>query len=61
MAIQFNLYWSYIGGNAGLPAVNIVVGFHYNVVESKGTRDMLTRAKKAGKATFIFDGKLKEF
>ena len=40
---------------------DVVVGFHGNIVESKGTRDMLTRAKKAGKATFIFDGKLKEF
>ena len=40
---------------------DVVVGFHYKIDESKGTRDMLTRAKKAGKATFIFDGKLKEF
>lgn len=40
---------------------DIVVGFHYKIDESKGTRDMLTRAKKAGKATFIFDGELKEF
>lgn len=40
---------------------DVVVGFHYKVNESKGTRDMLTRAKKAGKPTFIFDGELKEF
>ncbi len=40
---------------------DVVIGFHYKIDESKGTRDMLTRAKKAGKATFIFDGKLKEF
>lgn len=40
---------------------DVVIGFHYNVAESKGTRDMLTRAKKAGKPTFIFNGELKEF
>ena len=40
---------------------DVVVGFHWKVEESKCTRDMLTRAKKAGKPTFIFDGKLKEF
>lgn len=40
---------------------DVVVGFHYKVDESKGTRDMLTRAKKSGKPTFIFDGELKEF
>lgn len=40
---------------------DVVVGFHNRIDDSKGTRDMLTRAKKAGKATFIFDGKLKEF
>ncbi len=40
---------------------DVIVGFHYNIDESRGTRDMLTRAKKAGKATFIFDGELKEF
>jgi len=40
---------------------DIVVGFHYKIDESKGTKDMLTRAKKAGKPTFIFDGELKEF
>jgi len=40
---------------------DVIVGFHYNVNESKGTRDMLIRAKKSGKATFIFDGELKEF
>jgi len=40
---------------------DIVVGFHYNIDESKGTKDMLTRAKKAGKPTFIFDDELKEF
>ena len=40
---------------------DVVVGFHYKINDSKGTRDMLTRAKKAGKATFIFDDKLKEF
>lgn len=40
---------------------DVVVGFHYKIDESKGTRDMLTRAKKAGKATFIYDGELKEF
>jgi hypothetical protein len=40
---------------------DVVVGFHHDIEKSKGTRDMLTRAKKAGKATFIFDGKLKEF
>lgn len=40
---------------------DVVIGFHYKIDESKGTRDMLTRAKKAGKPTFIFDGELKEF
>jgi hypothetical protein len=40
---------------------DVIIGFHYNINESKGTRDMLTRAKKAGKAAFIFDGELKEF
>ena len=40
---------------------DVVVGFHYKIEESKGTRDMLTRAKKAGKPTFIFNGELKEF
>jgi hypothetical protein len=40
---------------------DVVVGFHLDIDKSKGTRDMLIRAKKAGKATFIFDGKLKEF
>ena len=33
MAIQFNLYWSYIGGNAGFPAVNIVGTQIPNVTE----------------------------
>jgi len=40
---------------------DVVVGFHYKIDESKGTRDMLTRAKRAGKATYIFNGELKEF
>lgn len=40
---------------------DVIVGFHYNVSESKGTRDMLTRAKASGKPTFIYDGELKEF
>ena len=40
---------------------DVVVGFHLDIDKSKGTRDMLTRAKKAGKPTFIFNGELKEF
>lgn len=40
---------------------DIVIGFHYKINESKGTKDMLTRAKKAGKPTFLFNGELKEF
>lgn len=40
---------------------DVVVGFHYKIDDSKGTKNMLTIAKRAGKPTFIFDGKLKEF
>ena len=68
--LRFPADWQKYGRSAG-PIRNsqmlkegnpdVVVGFHYKIEESKGTRDMLTRAKKAGKATFIFDGKLKEF
>lgn len=68
--MRFPADWEKYGRSAG-PIRNsqmlkegnpdVVVGFHYKIEESKGTRDMLTRAKKAGKATFIFDGKLKEF
>jgi len=68
--LKFPADWQKYGRSAG-PIRNsqmlkegnpdVVVGFHYKIEESKGTRDMLTRAKKAGKATFIFDGKLKEF
>lgn len=68
--LKFPANWQMYGRSAGsirnsqmLKEGNpdIVVGFHYNIEESKGTRDMLTRAKKAGKPTFVFNGVLKEF
>jgi hypothetical protein len=36
---------------------NEVIGFHENIAASKGTKDMLTIAAKAGVVTWVHDGK----
>jgi hypothetical protein len=41
---------------------DVVVGFHYNINESKGTKNMLAQAKQKGKPAFLYSGSgLKEF
>jgi len=35
---------------------DVVVGFHYNINESKGTKNMLSQAKHVGKPAFLYSG-----
>jgi hypothetical protein len=38
----------------GMP--DLVLAFHTNIMESKGTRDMVRRAEKAGVPFYIYEG-----
>jgi hypothetical protein len=63
--LEFPANWSVYGKVAGFirnrqmlteGKPDIVVGFHENIVESKGTKDMLEASRQAGLPTFLVTG-----